>query len=90
MSLTGPYPATTPDGNMLMVGYDEYRMLATFCYTGRAPAPIRIEFPKEAVKTGEPDQRLTLREAMKVWEIPPIEELEKSPATAGVTALSER
>lgn len=68
VSITGPYQATDADGNVPLLGVNEYRMQAAFRYSGPAPKPVRYEFPRDGVKQ-DPEHRLTLRDAMRVWGV---------------------
>ena len=63
-----PKQATDANGNIPLLGVQEHPMRATFQYRGKAPKPLRIQFPKDGVKQS-PDHRLSLREAMRVWDV---------------------
>ena len=79
LTVQGPFPATDAHGNIPLLDSNEYRMQGAFRYAGRSPEPIRIELPKEGVKQS-PDHRLTLQEAMQVWEVPDVDALQRQAA----------
>mgnify|MGYP001575821561 FL=1 len=65
-----PSFARDMQSGIVILGAQSYPLTASFKWRGPAPKPVRIELDGRTVKQ-DPEHRLTLKEAMKAWNILP-------------------
>ena len=67
LTITGPYPYYDPSTGLLSPGDSEYRWHGRFRQR-RTPRLVRMELDPATVKQ-DPEHRLTVKEAMKAWNV---------------------
>ena len=72
LRLTGPFPYHDRHSGAVLLGEEEYRWQGIFKQT-RSTEIVRQELDPATVKQA-PDHRLTLKEAIKAWDVPPLKE----------------
>lgn len=69
VAIFGPRPLRDDNTGAVILGEQEYICQAVFRHT-RTAKPLRVELNPATVKR-DPEHRLTLKEAIKAWGLPP-------------------